>query len=84
MFIVRSLEPGQRGHCPKRINCTHMCQIKPNENRDVLILQSTTHIHTWDPEGRKGVIFNLDFATTLPFLIWIFFLVITGQVSTGN
>lgn len=84
MFIVRLLEPGQRSHYTKRINCTHMCQIKPDETRDVLIPQSTTHIHTWDPEGRKGVIFNLDFATTLPFLIWIFFLVIMGQVSTGN
>lgn len=47
-----------------------MCQIKPNETRNVLVLLLSTHIHIWEPEGRKGVIFNLDFATTL--LIWIF------------
>lgn len=49
-----------------------MCQIKPDETGDVLILLSSTHTHICDPERRRGVIFNLDFVTTLPFLIWIF------------
>lgn len=68
---VRSLEPGQREATTLRREMgIHMCQIKPDETRNVLILLSSMHIHIWEPERRKGVIFNLDYATTL--LIWIF------------
>lgn len=61
--------PVRSNHSEKR-NGVHMCQIKPDETRNVLILLSGMHIHIWEPEGRKDVIFNLDFAITL--LIWIF------------
>ena len=69
---VRSLELGQRNNHIEKRNSVYMCQIKPDETRDVLIPLSSVHTHTWEPEGRKAVIFNLGFATTFPFLIWIF------------
>lgn len=49
---VRSLETGQRSNHTEKRNCVHMCQIKPDETRDVLIPLSSVHIHTWEPEGR--------------------------------
>ena len=74
----------ERSNYSEKKNGVHMYRIKPDETRSVLILLSSMHIHIWEPEGRKGVIFNLDFTTTL--LIWIFsstYLLIMSQVSTG-
>lgn len=71
--IARLLEAGQRSNQIQTKNCIHVCQIKPDETKDVLILLSSMHSYTWESEWRKGVIFNLDFAITLPFLIWLFF-----------
>lgn len=81
---VRSLEPGQRSSHTEKRNCVHMCQIRPDETRDVLIALSSVHIHTWEPVGKKGVIFNLGFATTFPFLIWIFLSTYHGPSLNGR
>lgn len=58
-------------HIEKK-NDTYVQQIKPDETRDVffLIKHAQSHMGTW--RNLKRVIFNLDFATILPFLIWIF------------